>query len=56
MACVHSLLLVPAAEEKARGRKRERRGGENPEGGQSNQIVAMARLWSGNKVREYGFT
>ena len=29
---------------------------ENPEGGQSNQIVATVRVWSGNKVREYGFT
>ena len=32
MACVHSLLLVPAAEEKVRGREREREEREEREG------------------------
>lgn len=51
MACVHSLLLVPAAEEKARGRERER--GERGE--KTQRVVSPTGLESVSRLCSDGF-
>ena len=51
MACVHSLLLVPAAEEKGRGRERER--GERGE--KTQRLVGPTGLESVSRLCSDGF-
>lgn len=50
MACVHSLLLVPAAEEKVRGRERERRDREK-----TQRVISPTGLESVSILCSRGF-